>query len=139
MFFMTNKQKFQMAIELVKANTLATAEDVQATVEFLEAQIASINKKSENKKPTKAQAENELIKNQLLQVLDVDGLTISDIQTLGFEYSNQKLSALLNQMVKDDLLYKTIGKDKKTKFHLNQEEEIAVQTIEITLPDELEG
>lgn len=136
---MTNKQKFQMAIELVKANTLATAEDVQATVEFLEAQIASINKKSENKKPTKAQAENELIKNQLLQVLDVEGMTITDIQILGFEYSNQKLSALLNQMVKDDLLTKSVGKDRKTLFHLNQDEEIAVQTIEITLPDELEG
>ena len=128
-----------MAIELVKANTLATAEDVQATVEFLEAQIASIDKKSENKKPTKAQAENELIKNQLLQVLDVEGMTITDIQVLGFEYSNQKLSALLNQMVKDDLLTKSVGKDRKTLFHLNQEEEIAVQTIEITLPDELEG
>ena len=128
-----------MAIELVKANTLATAEDVQATVEFLEAQIASINKKSENKKPTKAQAENELIKNQLLQVLDVEGMTITDIQILGFEYSNQKLSALLNQMVKDDLLTKSVGKDRKTLFHLNQDEEIAVQTIEITLPDELEG
>ena len=135
---LTNKEKFQAVITMIM-NSTAVETDKQWAKEFIEQQMAIIDKKVGNKKPTKTQEENELIKKQLLQVLDVEGMTITDIQVLGFEYSNQKLSALLNQMVKDDLLTKSVGKDRKTLFHLNQDEEIAVQTIEITSTDELEG
>lgn len=120
---LTNKEMFQTVIAIVRACEIEK-EEQSTLVEFLEKQIDAINKKADNKKPTKTQEENEKIKVELVNalVLDENGLTISDLQTLGFDYSNQKLSALLNQLYKDGLVEKEVGKDRKTVFKLIQEE-----------------
>ena len=109
---------FQMAIAMV-LNSTGVETDKQAVKEFLENQIAQIDKKVENKKPKKTQQENELIKQSLYGALSEEGQTITQIQANGFDqYSNQKLSALLNQLVKEGNVEKEVGKDRKTMFKL---------------------
>ena len=115
---MTNKEMFGMVKAMVLASG-AVEVDIQAAVEFIDKQIEQLDKKAANKKLTKAQLENEAIKTSLEAVLAEQGmLSISDIQKLeGFEgYSNQKLSALLNQMVKAEIITKAFGTDRKTVF-----------------------
>ena len=123
---LTNKEVLGMVLEV-----LAVAEHDQkdVMVEVVEKMIEQIDKKTENKKPTKAQIENESIKAGLLVLLadKVDGMAIKDIQAEnGYtEYSNQKLSALLNQLVKGEQLTKEVGKDRKTIFKA-----LNVETVE---------
>lgn len=130
---LTNKEMFANVIAIVRACEIEKDEK-SVLVEFLEKQVDALNKKAENKKPTKAQEENEKIKVELVNalVLDEKGLTISDLQTLGFDYSNQKLSALLNQLYKDGLVEKEVGKDRKTVFKLIQEEEEKDDEVQMT-------
>jgi len=74
-------------------------------------------KKAENKKATARQNENESVKDIILAVLTTEGATVTDIQkrdeTLG-AMSNQRVSALLRQLVEDGKVVKTT--DKKKSF-----------------------
>lgn len=86
--------------EQVKDFSLADA------LEFLDGRIEQVNKKNASgngeRKPTKTQLENEGIKEQIAQFLRSadEPMTIGDImKAVGIE-SNQKISALVTQMVK---------------------------------------
>ena len=111
---MTLKDYFNEVIELAKAN------DRLDLVEFAEGRIAVLDKKASNKKPTKTQEENVAIKDEILSVLSEEGATVTDIQSksemLG-GLSNQRVSALLRQMIADNLVVKTVDK-KKSYFAL---------------------
>lgn len=78
---------------------------------------ASFEKKSENRKPTATQKENEVVKEAILAVLEEaeGGLTVTEIQakdeTLGAA-SNQKVSALLRQLVEANKVEKYTEKKK---------------------------
>ena len=63
------------------------------------------SKKNANRKPTKAQAENEEIKSAILDFM-ADGVsrTVTDIQKAVGLDSNQKTSALVRQLKEADLL-----------------------------------
>ena len=79
--------------------------------------IASLDKKSST--PTKAQKENEEIKEVILNVLSdaTDKMTVTEMvhdERLG-AYTNQKISALLRQLVEKELVAKVIEK-RKTYF-----------------------
>ena len=107
----------------VKALTyvLDNVADLPAEVaEKLSAMKASIEKKSANKKATKTQTENIEIKALIKSVLTAEGATVSEIQTkdatLG-SLSNQKISALLRQLVESGEVVKTVDK-KKSFFSL---------------------
>ena len=80
------------------------------------------NKRSGSGKPTKTQVENEKIKAVIRDMLEVCGepMTISEMQKTEelSAYSNQKLSALCNKMVKDEEIQKKIIK-KKSYFAVN--------------------
>ena len=74
------------------------------------------NKKSSNTK-TKTQIENESIKNVIVNTLTelAKMVTISELQSANeelAEYSNQKISALLKQLVDSKTITKTIDKKK---------------------------
>ena len=74
------------------------------------------NKKSSNTK-TKTQIENESIKNVIVNTLTelAKAVTISELQNANIElaeYSNQKISALLKQLVDSQVITKTIDKKK---------------------------
>ena len=61
-----------------------------------------------DKKPTKTQQANEDIKTRLMEAMeDQEKLTVSEIQTLSEELaamSNQKVAALVRQLVKEEKL-----------------------------------
>ena len=115
-----------MANKITKAQMftmIKALNEVQANpdmVAFIDHELELLAKKSGSKKPTKTQEQNEVIKNVILDVLTKDGVTVSELQTKSdelSELSNQKISALLKQMVDSGVVVKTMDK-KKALFSL---------------------
>ena len=81
---------------------------------------ASFENKATAKKPTATQVENEALKAEILEVLTAEGATVTAIQgkseKLG-AISNQRVSALLRQLVEANKVVKTTEK-KKSYFAL---------------------
>ena len=104
--------------EVVKANPTYVA--------YLENELALLDKKASNKKATKIQKENVGIKATILEVLATIGNgTVTDIQNGNAELSvlsNQKVSALVRQLVESGEVVKTIDK-KVSRFSLADEGE----------------
>lgn len=111
---MTQKNYFEEIIALAEANG---REDI---AEFAKGRIEALNKKSGSKKPTKTQEENVSLKEEIVSVLTSEGATVTEIQTkseiLG-TLSNQRVSALLKQLVEAGRVVKTIEK-KKSYFSI---------------------
>ena len=103
--------------EVVKANPTYVA--------YLENELALLNKKAQNKKATKTQEQNVGIKATILKVLATIGSgTVTDIQNGNEELSalsNQKVSALVRQLVESGEVVKTTDK-KKSIFSLSENE-----------------
>ena len=106
-----------MKEEVVKANPTYVA--------YLENELALLDKKAQNKKATKTQEQNVGIKATILKVLATIGNgTVTDIQNGNEELSalsNQKVSALVRQLVESGEVVKTIDK-KKSIFSLAESE-----------------
>lgn len=103
--------------EVVKANPTYVA--------YLENELALLDKKAQNKKATKTQEQNVGIKATILKVLATIGSgTVTDIQN-GNEglsaLSNQKVSALIRQLVESGEVVRTTDK-KKSIFSLAKNE-----------------
>lgn len=117
---MTKRENFA---ELRK---LAVASKNEELVAFIDHEVELLNKKNSYKstKPTKTQRENEDLKVVLLGVMSAEPKTISDIQdgdetgTIG-ALSNQKISALLTQLIEAGKVVKTVEK-RKAYFALAQ-------------------
>ena len=115
---MTKKETLEMIVEVMGGKEL-TAEEKETIVSYATNEISLIEKKAEKAKTqkSKTQKENEVIKAQLLEYLNslVDGVTITDIikgcDTFS-EFSTQKLSALLKQLVDSGEVVKVIDKKK---------------------------
>lgn len=107
---MTKREMFEM-IKGVCANDTRI-------VEFCEHEIELLNRKSSKNTQTKTQIENENIKSAIVNALTeiAKPVTITEMQELNTEmanYSNQKLSALLKQLVENDKkVVKTVDKKK---------------------------
>lgn len=105
----TKREKFEMlkAIAEVQANPVLS--------EFIERELELLAKKnSAEKKPTAQQEENEAIKEIILENL-TSRMTISEMQkTIPdlAEYSNQKISALMRQLILEGLVVKDEDKRK---------------------------
>ena len=103
--------------EVVKANPTYVA--------YLENELALLDKKASNKKATKTQEENVGIKATILEVLATIGRgTVTDIQNSNEKLSalsNQKVSALVRQLVESGKVVKTVEK-KKSIFSLVESE-----------------
>ena len=103
--------------EVVKANPTYVA--------YLENELALLDKKASNKKATKTQEENMGIKATILEVLATIGRgTVTDIQNGNAELSalsNQKVSALVRQLIESGKVVKTVEK-KKSIFSLAESE-----------------
>lgn len=106
-----------MKEEVVKANPTYVA--------YLENELALLDKKAQNKKATKTQEQNVGIKTTILEVLATIGSgTVTDIQNGNEELSalsNQKVSALVRQLVESGEVVKTTDK-KKSIFSLTESE-----------------
>ena len=109
--------KMMMNEEVVKTNPTYVA--------YLENELALLDKKAQNKKATKTQEQNIGIKATILKVLATIGSgTVTDIQNGNEELSalsNQKVSALVRQLVESGEVVKTIDK-KKSIFSLAKSE-----------------
>ena len=103
--------------EVVKANPTYVA--------YLENELALLDKKAQNKKATKTQEQNVGIKATILEVLATIGSgTVTDIQNGNEELSalsNQKVSALIRQLVDSGEVVRTTDK-KKSIFSLAKSE-----------------
>ena len=103
--------------EVVKANPTYVA--------YLENELALLDKKAQNKKATKTQEQNVGIKATILEVLATIGSgTVTDIQNGNEELSalsNQKVSALVRQLVESGEVVKATDK-KKSIFSLAKSE-----------------
>ena len=111
-----------MSLTYAQALENAIAKVDAETAEKLTALKAQMEKKrvSGSSKPTKTQLENEAIKANILEVLSDEGQTVSEIlpqldETLSSKpLTNQRVSALLRQLVEAKSVVKTI--DKKTSL-----------------------
>lgn len=87
---------------------------------FIQHEIELLEKKATNKKATKTQEENVSYKAEIMSVLTAEGATVTEIQSrsevLG-GLSNQRVSALLRQMVDAKEVAKVVDK-KKSLFAL---------------------
>ena len=103
--------------EVVKANPTYVA--------YLKNELALLDKKAQNKKATKTQEQNVGIKATILEVLATIGSgTVTDIQNGNEELSalsNQKVSALVRQLVESGEVVRTTDK-KKSIFSLAKSE-----------------
>ena len=94
-------------------------------VAYLENELALLDKKAQNKKATKTQEQNVGIKALILDVLATIGSgTVTDIQNGNEELSalsNQKVSALVRQLVESGEVVKSTDK-KKSIFSLAENE-----------------
>lgn len=92
-------------------------------VAFCNDRIDKLSRKSSSKKPTKAQVENEGIKATILEVLgEIAPATATMIATdPRVNVSNQKVSALLRQLIESGEVIKTTDKG-KSLFSLAVEE-----------------
>lgn len=83
---------------------------------YLQNELALLDKKAQNKKATKTQAENVGLKAIILDVLQgaTEPMTVTDIQNSNADLkalSNQKVSALIKQLVDDNTVTKaTVGR-----------------------------
>ena len=112
---MTKKETINLLIDVLMGNK--EVEDTQIFVDFLIHERELLEKKSSNSGQTKTQKENETIKEKIVETLRDLGkyVTITDIQNANAElgtYSNQKISALLKQLVDTNVIEKVIEKKK---------------------------
>lgn len=117
---MTKKETINLLIDVL--NGTREVEDVQIFVDFLVHERELLEKKSSNSGQTKTQKENEFVKEKIVNALGVIGkfVTITELQEQNEEmanYSNQKLSALLKQLVDSNVVARQVDK-KKAYFKL---------------------
>ena len=96
---LTNVLALEMVLEMeeVKSN-----QELVEKLTKMKEQFEKKNKSGTGKKPTKTQIENEEIKAQILEVMTSEPKAIKELQAENeslAEYTNQKLSALLKQLV----------------------------------------
>ena len=116
---MANKITKREVINAMLANEVISANSTW--IAYLENELALIEKKAANKKSTKTQEENKGIKSVILDTLaSIGSGTITDIQNANSDLaklSNQKVSALVRQLVETGEVVKTTDK-KKSIFSL---------------------
>jgi Fic family protein len=84
-------------------------------VDFINHEIELLKNKSANKKPSKTQEQNEVLKADIVEVLRTfaEGATASEVLGASEKFaglSNQKISTMLNQLVKVGTVKKTTDK-----------------------------
>ena len=117
---MTKKETINLLIDVLMGNK--EVEDMQIFVDFLTHERELLEKKSSNSGQTKTQKENEVIKDKIVDTLK--GLDrpvmITELQEANAElanFSNQKISALLTQLVNSKVVNRIVDK-KKAYFTL---------------------
>lgn len=117
---MTKKEMFAMIMEVVANSTVENKAEMES---FITHEIELLEKKSSKSGQSKTQKENEILKEEILAELGKleEGVTVSEFQAVTRfappEFSNQKISALLNQLEKAGKVKKETIK-KKSYFSI---------------------
>lgn len=97
----TTKTTYVSALSFVLTNCELPAEIAEKLTALKEQQE---KRNSADRKPTKAQKEAEVLKEQVMEVLTADPCTVTELMARSevlSTLSNQKVSALVNALVKD--------------------------------------
>ena len=110
---MTKKETINLLIDVLMGNK--EVEDIQMFIDFLTHERELLERKSSNSGQTKTQKENEILKEKIVETLkELNKFsTITEIQESNAELadlSNQKISALLKQLVDTNVIEKVIEK-----------------------------
>lgn len=117
---MTKKEMFAMIMEVIDNST---AENKAEMVKALEHEIELLENKKSKSGQSKKEKENAILKEEILaELVEIaKPVTVSDFQAVTRfvppEFSNQKMSAMLNQLVKEGKVNKEIIK-KKSYFSI---------------------
>lgn len=126
---MTNKMTYVNAIDFALNGQVT--DEVKEKLEALKAQL--IKRNSADRKPTKAQRENETLKGDILDWLEsCEGGQTATAIAEHFGISNQKASALLTAMVKAGSLERTVEK-RKAYFSPSENEGAQYLEREVTV------
>lgn len=124
---MTNEIKVKKLTKKDRFNQLLEIPAVQADTELVafiehEIELLSNKNKADNKKPTAKQLENEALKIELLNYMEVNTLySISDFQKnveACADLSNQKIAAVLRQMKDNDKTVEKVEDKRKVYWKL---------------------
>ena len=111
----TKREMFAMISAVVEK---AEVENKDEMLKALAHEIELLDNKKSKSGQSKIQKENEALKEEILvELIEINKpVTVSDFQAVTRfappEFSNQKISALLNQLVKEGRVYKEIIKKK---------------------------
>ena len=123
---LTKRDYFNALIKIAESNLFdfsAVDADIDSAkvLEFAQNEIDLLNKKtSADRKPTAKDVENANIKAILLEVMDNEGATVSDIQKRDerlASLSNQKVLVLIRQLIEEGAVEKFEDK-RKSLFRL---------------------
>lgn len=114
---MTNTKKMTQRDYFAEIRAILDAQGKTELVEFVDSRVAQLDKKNKGeKKPTAVQIANEGIKAAIAEGMESGVLyTVTDIQKSVAEcaeLSNQRVSALLRQMVEAGIVTRTEDKRK---------------------------
>ena len=112
---MTKKETINLLIDVLMGNK--EVEDVQIFIDFLTHERELLERKSSNSGQTKTQKENEILKEKIVETLkELNKFsTITEIQENNIELanlSNQKITALLKQLVDTNVIERVVEKKK---------------------------
>lgn len=120
----TNKQRYEALIELVKANgiSLSNGEVVEGTdemVAFLESRIEGLDRKV-SKANDKADKEKAEVDEKVLSVLSTDKSKVADVMKrvnaeFGTDYSSSKVTASLRRLMSANLVGNVV--EKKNSYY----------------------
>ena len=120
---MTKKENFAVIRDIVSnlgldefvTNDGYTTVHTDELLSFIDHEVELLSRKrSASSKPTKRQVENEALKGRIAEVLNDKGITVTDILRELDEdgLTNQRVSALLRQMVASGTAHKEVVKGK---------------------------
>ena len=116
---MTKRENFELIAKTIETMEI---ENKAEMLNFIAHEIELLEKKSSKSGQTKTQKENEILKDEIFAELSKLGekVTVSEFQAVTRfappEFSNQKISALLNQMEKAGKVGKEVIKKKSYFF-----------------------
>ena len=114
----TNKMTKRDYFSILREAYPATADNYDDVIAFIDHELELLAKKNAaNKKPTAAQVANEGTKDVIVSVLKASGkpMTITDMMKANTELgelSNQRITTLTTQLVKADVVLRTVEKGK---------------------------
>jgi uncharacterized protein (DUF2344 family) len=112
---MTKKEMFAMVMEVVANSNVENKDEME---KFIAREIELLEKKKSKSGQSKKEKDNAILKEEILaELVEIDKpVTVSDFQAVTRfvppEFSNQKISAMLNQLVKEGKVKKEIIKKK---------------------------